>query len=132
MGLEVDAGLFPEFAEIAGGGDSDAGDDGRMGLHDLDPGTTEGRYFYGGGIVGEGDEDGRMGREADSGDVSDIGDGTGDAGATTALHAPTPKGTRSAAGKRGRNYNRARRRREALERRAFTADGPANEDVDGP
>jgi hypothetical protein len=118
--------------EIAGGGDSDTGDDGRMGLHDLDPGTGVGRDVYGGGIVGEGDEDGGMGREADSRGASEIEDGTGDRVATTALHAPTPKGTRSAAGKRGRNYSRARRRRAALERRPLRADSPADVHVDGP
>jgi hypothetical protein len=132
MGLELDAGGFLGLEEIAGGGDSDAGDDNRVSLHDLDPGTRVWREVYGGGIVGEGDEDGGKGLEADSADISEIEVGTGDRGATTASHAPTSRGIRSAAGKRKQNKSVARRRRVAMERRALKADGPANEDATEP
>ena len=119
--------------EIAGGGgDSDTGDDGRIGLHDLDPGTRVGRDVNGGGIVGEGDEDGEMGLEADSGDVSEIEDDTGDLGATTTLNAPTPRRLRSAAGKRAKNQKRARRRRVALEQRTLETDGHTSDVASGP
>jgi hypothetical protein len=58
MGLELGAEVFPRCAEIAGGGDSDAGDDSRMGLIDLDPGNSVGRDVNGRGSEGEGEEDG--------------------------------------------------------------------------
>ncbi len=52
--------------------------------------------------------------------------GVGARGATKDTHAGTPRSLRSVAAKRERNYNRANRRRAALERRAFEADGPTN------
>jgi hypothetical protein len=74
----------------------------------------------------------RMGLEADPDAISGAEEDSVDCGATETTLTPTLRGLRSVNGKRGQNYNRARRRREALERRALTADGPANEVANGP
>jgi hypothetical protein len=77
MRPEVAAGVFPGFAEIAGGGDNYAGDDSRTGLIDLDPDTRVGRDVYGGGSDGEDYEDGSMGLDTDYGVVFGIVGGIG-------------------------------------------------------
>jgi hypothetical protein len=133
MGLEADSGAVLEAEGGADGNDCDASEDGRMGIEgDADSG--DGNYGESGTSGPDGLDLDLSGRDAcdDSEDVSKVEEGAGDRGATKDTHTGTPRGLRSAAGKRERNYNRARRRRAALERRALQADGPANENAAGP
>jgi hypothetical protein len=111
MRREADSGVVSGDGDICGDfGDNDSGEDGSTGLD----------FCARNSCSGLGDEAAAMASALFG----------SDGGRTT--HAPTPRGTRSTAGKQRQKQLRARRRRAALERRTLGTEYAAMDDATGP